>query len=87
VASVLQVIKEYIRDRIGFFVLDNASSNDVAVDRILHALYPEMSKEARKRRRLRYLTHVTNLVTKVFYLSPKADDIVIELPAAGVLRE
>jgi hypothetical protein len=30
--SVLQVIKEYrIRDRIVFFFLDNASSNDVAV--------------------------------------------------------
>jgi hypothetical protein len=82
-ASVLQVIKEYkIRDRVGFFVLDNASSNDVAVDRILHILYPEMSEEARKRRRLRCLAHVTNLVAKAFYLGPKADDIVTELLAA-----
>jgi hypothetical protein len=62
--------------------LDNASSNDVAVDRILHVLYPEMSEGARKRRRLRCLAHVTNLVAKAFYLGPKADDIVTELLAA-----
>ena len=60
------------------FVLDNASSNDVAVDRILRSLYPGMSEEARKRRRLRCLAHVTNLVAKAFYMGPKADDIVDE---------
>jgi hypothetical protein len=60
-------------------ILDNASSNDVAVDCILRSLYPEMSKEARKRRRLRCLAHVTNLVAKAFYLGPKADDITDEL--------
>lgn len=81
--SVLQVIKEYkIRDRIGFFVLDNAASNDVAVDRILRALHPDMSEGARKRRRLRCLAHVTNLVAKAFYLGPKAENIVDELVLA-----
>ncbi len=40
-ASVLKVIKEYrIRDRIGFFVLDNIGSNDTAVEHILCSLYP-----------------------------------------------
>ena len=38
-----------------------------------------MSEEARKRRRLRCLAHVTNLVAKAFYMGPKADDIVDEL--------
>ena len=79
-ASVLKVIKEYrIRDRIGFFVLDNAGSNDTAVEHILCSLYPEMSNEARKRRRLRCLLHVTNLVAKAFLLGRKAEDIADEL--------
>ena len=79
-ASVLKVIKEYrIRDRIGFFVLDNAGSNDTAVEHILCSLYPEMSNEARKRRRLRCLLHVTNFVAKAFLLGRKAEDIADEL--------
>jgi hypothetical protein len=79
-ASVRKVIKEYrIDDRVGFFVLDNAGSNDTAVEHILCSLYPEMSNEARKRRRLRCLLHVTNLVAKAFLLGRKAEDIADEL--------
>jgi hypothetical protein len=82
-ASVLKVIKEYrIRDRIGFFVLDNAGSNDTAVEHILCSLYPEMSTEARKRRRLRCLLHITNLVAKAFLLGRKAEDVADELSQA-----
>ena len=82
-ASVLQVIREYrIQRHIGFFVLDNASSNDVAVDYILHSLYPQMSEEARKRRRLRCLAHVTNLVAQAFLLGWKAEDVADELHVA-----
>lgn len=79
-ASVLKVIKVYrIRDRIGFFVLDNIGSNDTAVEHILCSLYPQMSSQARKRRRLRCLLHVTNLVAKAFLLGRKAEDIADEL--------
>jgi hypothetical protein len=78
--AILQVIKEYrISKRVGFFVLDNASSNDVAVDHILCSLYPGMSNIARKRRRLRCLAHIINLVAKAFLLGPKADDVDDEL--------
>ena len=78
--TVLQVIREYkISKRIGYFVLDNASSNDVAVDHILRSLYPWMTDVARKRRRLRCLAHVINLVARAFLLGPKADDVADEL--------
>lgn len=82
-ACVLRVMKEYkIRKKVGFFILDNASSNDVAVNIILRSLYPSMSETARKRRRLRCLAHVTNLVAKAFLLGPKAEETVDELNAA-----
>ena len=46
-ATVLRLIKEYkIGSRIGYFMLDNASSNDGAVDCILQSLYPWMSKNS-----------------------------------------
>ena len=81
--AVLEVIKDYgIGDRVGFFMLDNASSNDVAVDIILRTLYPTMSDAARKRRRLRCLAHITNLVAQAFLLGPKANDVVDEIRQA-----
>jgi hypothetical protein len=60
--AVLNVVGEYrIGSRIGYFMLDNASSNDTAVDLILKTLYPKMTEKQRKRRRLRCLGHVVNL--------------------------
>ena len=38
---VLNVVSKYrIGSRIRYFVLDNASSNDIAIDLILRTLYP-----------------------------------------------
>ena len=51
----------------------------MAVDHILCSLYPGMSAAARKRRRLRCLAHIINLVAKAFLLGPKADDVADEL--------
>jgi hypothetical protein len=46
-ALVCKVVKEYrIRKKVGFFILDNASVNDVAVDRVVSSLHPDMSAEA-----------------------------------------
>ncbi|TKA43966.1 hypothetical protein B0A49_13511, partial [Cryomyces minteri] len=53
------VIYEYqIEQQVGYFMLDNASSNDVAVDAILQALYPDMTTKKREQRRLRCLGHI-----------------------------
>ena len=46
---VLDVIGEYkIGGRIGYFMLDNVSSNDTAVDLILKMLYPKMLEKQQK---------------------------------------
>ena len=64
---VLDVIGEYkIGGRIEYFMLDNVSSNDTAVDLILKMLCPKMSEKQRKRRRLRCLGHVVNLCAYSF---------------------
>ena len=80
---VLDVIGEYkIGGRIGYFMLDNASSNDTAVDLIMRTLYPKMSEKQRKRRRLRCLGHVVNLAAQAFLLGKKADTTLEELELA-----
>lgn len=62
---VLEVIRKYelTGDRIGWFVLDNATSNDTCVAEILKALGIH---DTVARRRLRCLGHVINLAAKAF---------------------
>jgi hypothetical protein len=57
-ANVLAVIDDYdLRDKVGFFVLDNALNNDTAV-----AILGEMLQFDPKVRRLRCVGHILNLV-------------------------
>jgi len=63
-------------------MLNNALSNDTAVDLILKTLYPKMSEKQRKRCRLRYLGHVVNLAAQAFLLGKKADTTLEELELA-----
>ena len=63
-------------------MLDNASSNNTAVDLILKTLYLKMLEKQRKRRRLRYLSYIVNLCAQAFLLGKKADTILEELKLA-----
>lgn len=47
-ALVCKVVKEYrIREKVGFFFLNNTFVNDVAVDRVVSSLYPDLSEKQR----------------------------------------
>src|SRR5436189_153017 len=82
-ALLLKVFREYkIGGRIGFFVLDNASSNDVCVDLVLQKLYPEMNAKQRRRRRLRCLGHVINLAAQAFLFGKTSQETLEELDVA-----
>lgn len=67
---VLELLKEYNinGDSIGYFMLDNASSNDTAVETILKVLCPWMDAKQRRHRRLRCLGHIINLCCQAFLL-------------------
>jgi hypothetical protein len=61
-AVLIALFTEYnIGGNIGYFMADNAESNDTCIDAILQALYPNMSAKKRKARRLRCFSHITNL--------------------------
>jgi hypothetical protein len=64
---IIKLIDEYeIADRLGFFVLDNASSNDTCVNELLANLCSYIPSRDYKKRRLRCWGHVLNLVAKAF---------------------
>ena len=67
---VLELLKEYniVGDQIGYFMLDNASSNDTAVEFILKELCPWMTSKQRRHRRLRCLGHIINLCCQAFLM-------------------
>lgn len=60
---VLELIKEFniVEDQIGYFMLDNVSSNDTGVEFILKELCPWIMPKQRRHRRLRCLGHAINL--------------------------
>jgi hypothetical protein len=82
-ALLLKVFREYkIGGRICFSTLDNASTNDVCVDLVLHKLYPGMNVKQRRRRRLRCLGHVINLAAQAFLFGKKSQETLDELDLA-----
>jgi hypothetical protein len=81
--TLLQLINDYqIGGRIGFFMADNASNNDICIDLILRNLYPHMTKKQCLRQSLRYLGHIINLCAQAFLVGKDADKIYKELEAA-----
>jgi len=80
---LLQIFKDYkISGRIGYFMADNASSNDTCIDAVLQALYSNMSVKQRKRRRLRCFGHIINLCTQAFLIGKDAEKVCKELDTA-----
>jgi len=74
--SLLAVIRDYgFQGNVGYFMADNAESNDVTVDLILRVLYPNMSAKHRKARRLRCFGHIVNLCAQDFIVGEDADKI------------
>jgi hypothetical protein len=78
--AVVSVVNSYkIADKIGCFVLDNATLNDTCVKKILHRLNIDDSVEYR---RLRYLGHIINLGAKTFLFGQNPDAFVKEVIVA-----
>ncbi|KAI1519598.1 Retrotran-gag-2 domain containing protein [Pyrenophora tritici-repentis] len=78
---VLELLEEYdiSGDQIGYFMLDNASANDTAVEFILKDLCPWMKSKQRRHRRLRCLGHVINLCCQAFLMGRNCEKYLAKL--------
>ena len=76
--AVLKVIHKYelTGNQVGWFVLDNASSNDTCVAEILKALGINDTLESR---RLRCLGHIFNLAAKAFLFGSDSTSVEAEI--------
>ena len=78
-AYVSKVVEEYeITDKIGFFTLDNAKSNDTCLQTFLRTCLPSITDKTIKTRRIRCFGHVVNLAAKAFLFGQNADAFEIE---------
>jgi hypothetical protein len=77
-AIVVSILREYhidTEDKVGYFMLDNASNCDAAVRLILQELFPHWTDKRIKRRRLRCLGHVVNIAAKKFLDGDTTKDV------------
>ncbi|OBS15181.1 hypothetical protein FPOA_13923 [Fusarium poae] len=80
---LLHIFDDYgISGRIGYFMADNASSNDACIDLVLKALYPNMSRKHRVRRRLRCFGHIVNFCAQAFIMGKDAAKTCKDLDSA-----
>jgi hypothetical protein len=69
---VIPILKAMeVKDRLGFFMGDNAGPNDTAVRAILRQLRPDIKNP--DSRRIRCLGHIINLAAKAFLFGKDAD--------------
>ena len=65
--AVLRVVDDFgIRGKLGYFVMDNVTANDILVDYIADSLYKSNIAYNPKQRRLRCNSHVINLMVQAF---------------------
>jgi hypothetical protein len=77
---IIQLIEEYdIASRLGYFVLDNAGSNDTCVHEILTTLRPDILPRDVPKRRLRCWGHILNLAAKSFLFGADAAAFEVEI--------
>ena len=90
--TVLKVIERFnLSNLLGYFVDDNATTNDSCVREIIQYFYPQLSKSQlaikTKERRLRCAGHVINLVAKAFLFGENADAFEFEASKAQKLQD
>jgi hypothetical protein len=78
-SHLLEVAQEYeISDKLGFFTLDNAGTNDTCLHTFLAACQPNVTNDEVKSRRIRCFGHVLNLAAKAFLFGKNADAFEVE---------
>jgi hypothetical protein len=77
---LIEIINNFdLKERLRYFVTNNASSNDTCVHHILTSLLPDLSKIQRTQRRLRYFGHILNLACGSYLYGHDPDSFEIKI--------
>jgi hypothetical protein len=84
---LVRIIQEFeITDRLGYFMIDNADSNDTCLEHLIREILPGATDDDIDERRLRCWGHVLNLVAKAFLFGTDADAFELEDEANTALE-
>ena len=83
--AIISVVETYgITNRIGYFVLNNAGSNNTYVSAIIKQLN---IKDIKEHRRLRCLSHTLNLLVKAILFSKNSKVFKKDITITAILRD
>ena len=78
--AILPVIDEYaLKEKLGYFMTDSASSNDTCVAEIIDLIRPDLDPGER---RLRCMGHIINLIAKAFIFGNKSETFEADIAVA-----
>ena len=82
VELVIQIIQDYnLVDRIGYFVLDNATNNDTCLEKVFDQLCPDFQVLYQH---LCCFGHVINLAVKAFLYGKNPEAFILEIESAYI---
>jgi len=77
---LIDLFQDYkISGNIGYFMANNAESNNTYINTILWALYPNILAKLHKGYKLYYFSHITNLYAQAFIIRNNAEGTYKEL--------
>ena len=83
--SILPVLEEYsLKEKLGYFITDNASSNDTCVTEIVETLRPDLNAG---NQRLRCMGHIINLIAKALLFGNKSETFEADVAVAEGVRD
>jgi hypothetical protein len=77
--TLIDVMSDFgIADQLGYFMTDNAESNDTCLKRVMRKIHPDCTDDDVNGRRLRCWGHILNLVARSFLFGRDADAFELE---------
>ena len=70
-----------MKEKLGYFITDNASYNDTCVTEIIETLRPDLDAHGR---RLRCMGHIINLIAKALLFGNKSESFEAVAVAEGI---
>lgn len=83
--SILPILDEYsLKEKLGYFITDNVSSNDTCITEIVETLRPDLNAD----NQLPWcMSHIINLIAKAFLFGDKSETFEVDVAIAKGLRD
>lgn len=78
--AIIPMIDKYgLKEKLGYFMTDNTSSNNTCIAKIIDLIRPDLDL---KERRLWYMGYIISLITKAFVFGKKSETFEADIAIA-----